>query len=83
MKLWHYNTSDLLIYAYKTAFNTNTATKLRPKAAAFEDTDGSMGDNSGGKSLLSTVDPRLPFAMKCAAYAQLINRTSKNPLIRL
>ena len=42
-----------------------------------------LDDIAGDKSVLSIVDPRLPFAMKGTADVLLINRTSKNPLIKL
>ncbi|OWY96453.1 Crinkler (CRN) [Phytophthora megakarya] len=42
-----------------------------------------LDDIAGDKSVLNIVDPRLPFAMKGTADVLLINRTSKNPLIKL
>ncbi|KAL3659685.1 Coronin-like protein crn1 [Phytophthora oleae] len=42
-----------------------------------------LDDIADDESILSIVDPRLPFAMKGTADVLLINRTSKNPLIRL
>ncbi|KAK1935751.1 hypothetical protein P3T76_010446 [Phytophthora citrophthora] len=42
-----------------------------------------LDDIAGDKSVLNIVDPRLPFAMKGTAHVLLINRTSKNPLIKL
>ncbi|EEY52988.1 Crinkler (CRN) family protein [Phytophthora infestans T30-4] len=42
-----------------------------------------LDDITGDKSVLNIVDPRLPFAMKGTADVLLINRTAKNPLIKL
>ncbi|EEY65423.1 crinkler (CRN) family protein [Phytophthora infestans T30-4] len=42
-----------------------------------------LDDIAGDKSVLNIVDPRLPFAMKGTADVLLINRTAKNPLIKL
>jgi hypothetical protein len=42
-----------------------------------------LDDIANDKAVLSIVDPRLPFPMKGNADVLLINRTSKNPLIRL
>ncbi|DBA01300.1 TPA: hypothetical protein N0F65_001805 [Lagenidium giganteum] len=42
-----------------------------------------LDDIAGDESVLSIVDPRLPFAMKGTADVLLINRTSKNPLMKL
>ncbi|KAG6592650.1 Crinkler (CRN) family protein [Phytophthora cinnamomi] len=42
-----------------------------------------LDDIADDKSVLNIVDPRLPFAMKGTADVLLINRTSKNPLIKL
>ncbi|KAK1943124.1 hypothetical protein P3T76_005761 [Phytophthora citrophthora] len=42
-----------------------------------------LDDIANDRSVLSIVDQRLPFAMTGTADVLLINRTSKNPLIRL
>nr|AFB18282.1 crinkling and necrosis inducing protein 8 [Phytophthora capsici] len=42
-----------------------------------------LDDIADDKSVLDIVDPRLPFAMRGTADVLLINRTSKNPLIKL
>ncbi|OQR88992.1 Crinkler (CRN) family protein [Thraustotheca clavata] len=45
--------------------------------------DFQLVDIAGDKSLLSTVDPRLPFRMNGTADVLLVNRRARNPLNKL
>jgi hypothetical protein len=53
-------------------------------AAAFEDTAGfQLVDIAHDKSVLSVVDPRLPFRLNGTADVLLVKRRAKNPLNKL